>query len=371
MANCYDGSMEKVSVNFGAIDGLLRDASVSEIMVNHFDSIFMEREGKLLPCPQKFASESELLNLIAIIAKNSGREIDSAHPYMDSYLPDGSRVHAALPPMVPRGAALTIRKFRQAPFRMQDYIRAGTLSDQAAYFLHACVMAKINIVISGGTGTGKTSFLNALANLVSPYERIISIEDVAELNISLPNWVRLESAYAPGRPAITTRDCLINALRMRPDRIIVGECRRDETFEMLQAMNTGHDGSMTTVHANSARDCLTRLESLVMTSQKQEIPLAALRRQISSAVQLVVQLKRTKDGGRVVQEIVELTGMEQSMITSQVIFHRERVEKDSEAREVLLASGLSPTFVHMFSEAGVQLPQNFFDAATKITYEPD
>lgn len=230
--------------------------------------------------------------------------------------------------------------------------------------------------MSGGTGTGKTTFLNALSGLIRPSERVITIEDVAELNLQHPNWVRLESVRIPGKPEISTRDCLINALRMRPDRIIVGECRRNETFEMLQAMNTGHDGSMTTVHANSSRDCLIRLESLILTSQV-EIPLAALRRQIASAIHFIVQLKRTKNGQRIVQEIVEVTGVEQNTITTQAVFSRDKRKapaapgSSSSDTDPLLATGLVPSNVARFSEAGVQFPQNFFDPTTKVTYEAD
>jgi len=368
--------MENVSVNFGPVEALLRDDSISEIMINRFDTVYIEREGKLLESPHKFPSEAYLQDLIQAIARSCGREISSTHPFMDGYLPDGSRINASLPPMAPRGANLTIRKFRKAPFQMHDYLRIGSLTDKAAYFLHACIISRVNLVVSGGTGTGKTTFLNALSGLILPTERIISIEDVAELNLQHPNWVRLESVHIPGKTEISTRDCLINALRMRPDRIIVGECRRDETFEMLQAMNTGHDGSMTTVHANSSRDCLTRLESLILTSQI-EVPIAALRRQISSAIHFIVQLKRTKTGQRIVQEIIEVTGTEQNAITTQAIFSREKRKNltgnntGSIDSEPLTASGLVPSCVNRFSEAGVQFPQSFFDPATKITYQPD
>lgn len=364
--------MEKVSLNFGPILPLVQDETVSEIMVNQFDKIFVEKSGKLQLTAFKFVSEQALHDLIQAIAKSSGREISTAHPFMDAYLPDGSRINAVLPPMAPLGGALTVRKFRKKPFTLQDYLKAGTLSDKAAYFLHACVMARLNIVVSGGTGTGKTTFLNAVSGLIPESERVITIEDVAELNLQHPNWVRLESVHQPGKEIITTRDCLINALRMRPDRIIVGECRRDETFEMLQAMNTGHDGSMTTIHANSSRDCLTRMESLILTSGI-EIPLAALRKQMSSAVQIIVQLKRNKNGQRVVQEIVELTGVEQATITTQALFSRERKKGPGVAveGEPLLATGLVPNFADRFSEAGIQFPANFFDPSTQVTYQPD
>lgn len=363
--------MENVSVNFGPIDSLLRDDSITEIMVNRYDRIFVEKDGKLLDSSQRFHNEKELLDLIIGIARACGREITPVYPFMDAYLADGSRVNAVLPPMAPKGSALTIRKFRKTPFAMKDYLRLGGLTDKAAYFLHACVIARMNLVVSGGTGTGKTTFLNALSGLISPSERIITIEDVAELNLQHPNWVRLESVHVPGKPSVTTRDCLINALRMRPDRIIVGECRRDETFEMLQAMNTGHDGSMTTVHANSSRDCLTRLESLILTSNV-EIPLLALRKQMASAIHFIVQLRRTKTGQRVVQEIVEVTGVEQNTVTTQLVFSRDR-KKGSGQQEIdsLLAAGLVPSSVGRFSEAGVQFPPNFFDPATKVTYQSE
>jgi pilus assembly protein CpaF len=361
--------MENVSLNFGPIQPLLQDPTISEIMVNQFDKVFIEREGKLQPAPMKFASEKSLQELIQSIANSTGRTIDEDRPFMDGYLPDGSRINATLPPITPKGAALTIRKFRKQPFTLQDYIQIGTLNDKAAFFLHACVIAKMNIVVSGGTGTGKTTFLNALSGIIPESERVITIEDVAELQLHQSNWVRIESSYRPGKPMITTRDCLINSLRMRPDRIIVGECRRDETFEMLQAMNTGHEGSMTTVHANGSRDCLTRLESLIMTSGI-EMPLAALRKQISGAIDVIVQLKRAKGGQRVVHEIVEVVGMEQATITTQVVFSREK-KKSPNDPDYLMGTGMVPSFVQRISDSGIQLPQNFFDPNMVITYQPD
>lgn len=370
VAPCYDEIMENVSLKFGPIQPLLQDETISEIMVNRFDRIFIEKEGKLISTSFRFPDEAALLELIHSIGRYAGREIGTARPFMDGYLPDGSRVNAALPPMAPSGASLTIRKFRKKPFSLQDYVQSGALTEKAAYFLHACVIARMNFVVSGGTGTGKTTFLNALSAIIPENERIITIEDVSELNLQHENWVRLEPVYQPGSPGISIRDCLINALRMRPDRIIVGECRRDETFEMLQAMNTGHDGSMTTVHANSSRDCLTRMESLILTSNV-ELPLPALRRQMASAIDLVVQLKRTKSGSRLVQEIVEVTGMEQATITTQALFTRDRKKGGSAGQDQLLATGFVPTFVEKFAEAGIQFPSNFFDPATVVTYRPD
>lgn len=367
--------MEKVSLNFGPIQTLLADPTITEIMVNRYDRIFIEKEGRLSPSPFKFPSEQALLDLIHGIASSSGKEIQEATPYMDTYLADGSRVNATIQPMTPKGATLTIRKFRKQPFTLQDYIANGSLTEKVAYFLHACVMARVNIVISGGTGTGKTTFLNALAGLVPESERIVTIEDVAELNLQHPNWIRLESVNLPGKSRVSTKDCLVNALRMRPDRIVVGECRRDETFEMLQAMNTGHEGSMTTVHANSSRDGLIRLESLILSSGSVDMPLVPLRRQMASAIDIIVQLKRVKGGQRIVQEIVEVTGMEQAMITTQLLFTRERRNETRPGSalegDTLYATGLVPAFVQKFADAGVQLPQGFFDSNTQVTYRPD
>lgn len=356
--------MENVSLNFGPIQPFLQDDTVSEIMVNKFDKIFIERGGKLQSTPMKFASDQALQELIQAIAKFSGRQINDSRPYMDGYLPDGSRVNASLPPMAPKGSTLTIRKFRRTPFTLQNYLELGSLSDKAAFFLHACVIARVNLVVSGGTGTGKTTFLNALSAIIPESERVISIEDVAELNLQQENWVRLESSYRSDLPPVTTRDCLVNALRMRPDRILVGECRRDETFEMLQAMNTGHEGSMTTVHANGSRDCLMRLESLIL-SNGIEIPLPALRKQIAGAIDLIVQLKRDKNGKRVVQEVVEITGMEQNTITTQATFTRDG------KTDQLNTTGLVPSFMDKFTLAGIQFPQNFFDPNTRVTYRPE
>ncbi len=356
--------MENVNLNFGALQPLLADDSISEVMVNRLDSIFVEKEGKLVKTNIHFPSEKSLQDLIQQIASFNSRTINAERPYMDGHLPDGSRINAVLPPMAPSGASLTIRKFRKAAFTLQDYIHMGAITDKSAFFLHACVMARVNLVVSGGTGTGKTTFLNTLSSLIPHNQRIVTIEDVAEINLTHPNWVRLESVFQGKGGVVTTRECLMNALRMRPDRIIVGECRRDETFEMLQAMNTGHDGSMTTVHANSPRDCLSRIESLVVTANV-DMPLTALRQQMASAIDVIIQLKRTKNGQRIVHDIIELTGMEQGTVTSQSLFSRDK-KTDS-----LQATGLVPSFMERFTETGVQFPPNFFDVNTQVTYRPD
>lgn len=361
--------MENVSEKFKPIFSYLNDDSISEIMVNRHNLVFIEKEGKISPTTAKFESEMALQELIQEIALSCGREIHRNHPFMDAYLPDGSRVNAVIPPMAPKGASLTIRKFRKAPFSLQNYIEIGSLTDKAAFFLHACIMARMNLIVSGGTGSGKTTFLNALSGLIPENQRIITIEDVAELNLRHPNWVRLESVLVPNGDPVTTRDCLINALRMRPDRIIVGECRRSETFEMLQAMNTGHDGSMTTVHANSPRDCLTRIESLIIASGI-DAPIQAMRKQMSSAVDLIVQLKRDKTGQRLVTDIVEVTGMEENTITTQTLFSRKK-EGSKASEGDLNTIGLVPSFMPKFAENGIQFPPNFFDPNTKVTYRAD
>lgn len=364
--------MEMEDINLGPLAPLFKDDSITEVMVNNFKKIFVEKGGKILVTNIRFPDEAAVHTLIHNIATFANREINIQHPYLDAYLPDGSRVNAVLPPMAPSGANLTIRKFRRQPYALADLIKIGSLSEKCAYFIDTCIRARLNIIVSGGTGTGKTTFLNMLSSLIPAEERVITIEDVAELQLQHPNWVRLESVHNTAGKNISTRDCLINALRMRPDRIIVGECRRDETFEMLQAMNTGHEGSMTTIHANTSRDCLGRIESLIVTSSI-DYPLAALRKQVVSAVDIIIQLRRQKSGKRVVHEIIELTGMEQNTITTQVIFTREKnqsVQKSvanvNNPEPELLSTGFVPTFAERFAEQGVTIPANFFDPHTKV-----
>jgi pilus assembly protein CpaF len=365
--------MTDAQINLGPLSTLLADPSITEIMVNAPDKIFIEKEGQILLTNVRFPDASSLENVIFDMAKGCGRTLSKDHPYFDGYLFNGSRVNGVIPPMAPHSPVLTIRKFQDKPFTLSSLITSGTISDKGAYFLHAAMQARLNIVVSGGTGTGKTTFLNVLASLIPESERIISIEDVSELRITHPNWIRLEAVRTPDKEEISARDCLVNALRMRPDRIIVGECRRDETFEMLQAMNTGHDGSLTTIHANTPRDCFSRMESLITTS-KIEIPLAALRAQIASAVNIIVQLKRQRDGKRVVHEIAEVTGMEQNMITTQSLLSRETLGGKKSANnqdQDLKATGLAPMLMDRFSEHGIQFPQSFFDPNSRVTYRPE
>lgn len=345
-------------VNLGPISTLLNDPAITEVMINRFDQIFVEKSGQITQVQGAFSDEEELQNLILQIANECGQEIHREKPYMDAFLPDGSRINAVVPPMAPKGANLTIRKFSPTPYTMQDLIRIGTVPDKCAAFLDICVKARLNIVVSGGTGTGKTTFLNVLSQLIPANERLITIEDTPELQLSHPNWIRLLSVRATGGyPGATIRDCVVNALRMRPDRILVGECRKDEAFEMLQAMNTGHDGSLTSIHANNPRDCLSRIESLVCTNV--EYPITALRKQIVSAIDLIIQLKRTRDGERMITEITELTGMESDTITTQSIF---KIAKD----EMLYSTGIVPGFVTKLTELGYRFPQGFFDPNTQL-----
>lgn len=365
--------MSAESVNLGPLEALFDDDSITEIMVNNYRRIFVEKGGQMLATNIKFNDEKTLVEMIQQIARACGRQITADRPFMDGYLDDGSRVNAVLAPMAPGGANITIRKFRKAAYTVQNMVQLGTLNEKCAFFLDAAIRSRLNIIVSGGTGTGKTTFLNMLSSLIPNEERVITIEDTAELQLQHPNWVRLESVHRPDQKGVTSKDCLVNALRMRPDRIIVGECRKEETFEMLQAMNTGHEGSMTTIHANSPRDCLTRIESLVASSGV-DFPLVPLRKQIVSAIDLVIQLKRTKDGDRIVSEVLELTGMEQDTITSQPVFTRDKKQlamKSAAAGEEdeLLSTGLVPTCVEKMQAMGIQIPRNFFNTDTKVTFK--
>ncbi len=349
-----------MGIDLGVLKPLLDDQAVNEIMVNRFNSIFAEHNGKLKPTNVEFSSERELYSLIEELAKERGTVLTNEHPYLDSYLDDGSRVNAVIPPMAVDGPTLTIRKFSEEPYSLLDLISLQTMSDRCAYFLQLCVHAKANIIVSGGTSSGKTTLLNALSAIIPPEERIITIEDTPELKLIHSNWVRLESVPNFDNNGITIRQCVINALRMRPDRIIVGECRGKETFDMLQAMNTGHDGSLTTVHANSPRDCLARIESLILASQ--DYPMTALRKQMVSAIDLIVQIKRDRSGERRITEIMELSGIEENVITSQSVFR----QNDMEVAEV---NGLVPHVASTIQDCGLKIPKNFFNPDIPFTLD--
>lgn len=351
-----------MSIDFGPLGPLLADSETSEIMVNSHDAIFVERGGTLQATPIRFVDARALEELIQSVLFHCGKEAGSSLRF-DGTLPGGSRFNITLPPMSPKGPTLTIRKHLGNMSTLEMLVQKRTLSPKAASFLSHCVRGRANIVVSGGTGTGKTTLLNALVSNVDAGERIVTIEDTAELQLRHPNWIRLLSVKE-GKTPVTTRDCLVNALRMRPDRILVGECRGGEAADMLQAMNTGHDGSLTTVHANSSIDCLARLESLILEGSG-DLPLRAVRRNISQAVDLVVQLKRNRQGGRFVSEITEVSGMEGEILTRATLF---AVPEGKTSAEELKSTGLVPGFAKRLEERGVKFPPKFFDPATPAAF---
>ncbi|GIL17782.1 MAG: hypothetical protein BroJett040_15330 [Oligoflexia bacterium] len=340
-----------MGLDYGPLQTLLDDPSVTEVMVNSWDRIFAEQKGLITEVPFRFVDDRQYREMIHQLVFQLHSSSEQTNIRYDGVLPSGYRYNITLPPMSPQGPTLTIRKFSNKIFNLNELAQEGCLSDKAAQFLDAAVKARASIVVSGGTGTGKTTILNSLANCIPAKQRIVTIEDVPELKIPLRNWISLVTVEKP--TSITARDCLINALRMRPDRIIVGECRKDETFEMLQAMNTGHDGSMTTIHANSASDALSRMESLIMYS-KFEIPMKVLRYQMSEAIDLIIQLRRLADGRREVSEIVELTGMEIDVITRGVIFARDK-------NGVLSPTGYVPEVLKKIRQAQIPLADAVFD----------
>jgi pilus assembly protein CpaF len=367
-------------LGYGPLEPLLRDDSVSEVMVNGPDRIYVERAGKIELSRSTFVDDAHLLRIIDKIVSQVGRRVDESSPMVDARLPDGSRVNAIIPPLSLRGPVLTIRKFSRDPYTMDDLINFGSVTSKAAHFLAACVQGKLNCLISGGTGTGKTTTLNALSAFVPGDERIVTIEDAAELQLQQDHVIPLESrpANIEGQGEVKIRELVRNALRMRPDRIIVGEVRGAETLDMLQAMNTGHEGSLTTIHANSPRDALARLETLVMTAGV-ELPHRAIREQISSAFDLLVQITRLVDGSRRVSHITEVLRMESDVITLQEIFLAKPPDEDSAAQGAtrllspLGCTGLKPHFLEKMAANGVTLPPNFFlqdtDEQVRTTFQ--
>jgi pilus assembly protein CpaF len=319
--------------DYGVITGLLNDDSISEVMVNGPDQVYIERSGQLQLADVRFATDADLLRVIRDIAAFVGRRIDDTSPMVDARLPDGSRVNAIIPPLALDGPSLTIRKFAKDPFTVEDLIGFGTLTKEAAAFIEACVRARFNILVAGGTGSGKTTTLNVLSSFIPDSERVVTIEDAAELQLRQPHKVRLESrpARLDGTGRISIRDLVVNSLRMRPDRIVIGECRSGEALDMLQAMNTGHDGSLTTIHANSPRDTLARLETLVLMSGV-ELPARAIREQIASAIHLIVQQSRMRDGSRRITNITEVIGREGDTITLQDVFLFQEMGVDGNGR---------------------------------------
>ena len=344
------------AVRLGPIEGLLADDTVSEIMVNGPKKIYVERAGRLELTQCQFSDDQSVMSVVERIVSPIGRRIDESQPYVDARLPDGSRVNAVIPPLSLSGPVVTIRKFSRRTFGADDFVRFGTWTRNAAEFMRAAVIMRKNIVVSGGTGSGKTTLLNLLSGFIPHSERIVTVEDAAELRLEQPHVVRLEARppNIEGRGAVTIRDLVRNCLRMRPDRIIVGECRGGEALDMLQAMNTGHDGSLTTAHANSPRDALARLENMVMMAGY-ELPSSAIREQVSSAIDLIVQQSRLADGSRKIVRIVEVTGREGDVIQMQDIFVFNQTGYDSDGRVqgYYSATGNIPYFIDELRQRGV------------------
>jgi pilus assembly protein CpaF len=346
----------------GPLEPLLADGTISDILVNSYSNIYIERRGKLEKTAIAFKDDEHLMRVIERIVSTVGRRIDEAQPMVDARLQDGSRVNAIIPPLAIDGPVLSIRRFGTDPLKMTQLIQNGALTREVAILFDMCVRARLNIVISGGTGAGKTTLLNALSASIPPDERIVTIEDSAELQLQQPHAVRLETRppNIEGKGEVTQRDLVRNALRMRPDRIVVGEVRGGEAIDMLQAMNTGHDGSLTTIHANSTRDALARLETMIqMTGMR--LSDKAMRQQIASAVNLVIQVARLTDGTRRIVSISEITGMEGDMIAMQEIFQFERTGVDASGKVLgrFRTTGIRPRFAERLQQYGMQLPTIF------------
>jgi pilus assembly protein CpaF len=349
-------------IGLGPIEVLLHDESISEIMVNGPKNIFVERKGHLTRAPVTFDSDEHVMRIIDRIVSPLGRRVDESSPLVDARLPDGSRVNVVIRPIALCGPTITIRKFSATPLSVQDLIRFGSMTEGIAEFLRACVIGRLNMVVSGGTGSGKTTLLNVLSAFIPNDERIITVENAAELQLQQEHVVTLESrpANIEGRGEITIRDLVTNCLRMRPERIVVGECRGGEALDMLQAMNTGHDGSLTTAHANSPRDTLSRLEVMCLMAGM-DLPVRAIREQIASAIDGIIQQMRLRDGSRKILFITEVQGMEGEMVTMTDIFEFEQTafEKGKIVGRIR-ATGIRPKFITRIEEAGINLPPSVF-----------
>jgi pilus assembly protein CpaF len=355
-------------LGLGPIEPLLSDASITEIMVNGAKQIYIERGGKIYREPASFESDDHLMRIIDRIVAPLGRRIDESSPYVDARLPDGSRVNAVIPPISLVGPVLTIRKFSADPITVQQLIDFGTITPESVEFLKACVVARINVIISGGTGSGKTTLLNVLSQYIPGDERIVTIENAAELQMRQEHVVTLESRppNIEGRGEVTIQHLVVNSLRMRPDRIIVGEIRAEEALDMLQAMNTGHEGSMTTAHSNSPRDTLARIETMTLMAGM-DLPVRAIREQIASALELVVHLERMRDGTRKVTHIAEIQGMEGDVITMTDIFVYEQTGyEDGKVIGRLRPTGLRPRFVDKIEQSGINLPASIFGVGDRM-----
>jgi len=356
-------------VGYGPIEDLLNDDSVTEVMVNGPDIVFAEREGKVVEVASGFVDAQHVRRVIDKIVSHVGRRIDESSPMVDARLPDGSRVNAIIPPLAIDGPFLTIRKFARDPFMATDLVRFGTLDERSVRFLRACIEGKLNILVAGGTGTGKTTLLNVLSSFIPNDERIVTVEDAKELQLHQRHVLCMETRppNVERTGEVTIRDLVKNSLRMRPDRIVVGECRGGEALDMLQAMNTGHDGSMTTVHANSPRDALSRVETLTLMAGF-DLPIRAIREQVASAVDLIVQLSRLRDGSRRVTHITEVDGMEGDKITLQDIFlfdFTAGVDENRRHRGRLEPTGVRPSFAEKLEDTGVPINGDMFEAVPK------
>ena len=350
-------------LGLGPIEGLINEPAVSEVMVNAPDEVFYEKEGRLYLSSVRFRDEAHIMRIIERIVAPLGRRVDESSPMVDARLPDGSRVNVILPSVAPKSPTITIRKFQADKMTIEDLIQLNTLTREVAEFLRACVLVRLNIIVSGGTGTGKTTMLNALSSFIPDTERIVTIEDPTELRLQQGHVVSLEArpASLEGRGEVTMRDLVRNSLRMRPDRIIVGEVRGPEAFDMMQAMNTGHEGSLGTVHANTPRDALARIENMILMAGL-DLPMRAIREQIASAIHLVIQIARLADGTRRITKVSEISGMEGEVVTMQDLFSFEQTGVDSDGRVVgeFRPTGIRPSFASKFEIAGVHLPTDLF-----------
>ncbi|MBE0410746.1 MAG: CpaF family protein [Anaerolineales bacterium] len=357
-------------LGFGPLQPLLEDETITEVMVNGAKNLYIERAGKILKVPVTFESNEHLMRIIDRIVAPIGRRVDESSPYVDARLPDGSRVNAIIPPLSLVGPVLTVRKFAKNPITFEQLIDFGSITPESLQFMKACVESRLNIVISGGTGSGKTTLLNVLSQFIPSDERIITIENAAELQLRQEHVVTLESRppNIEGKGEVTIRQLVINSLRMRPDRIIVGEVRDDAALDMLQAMNTGHDGSMTTAHSNSPRDSLARIETMVMMAGM-ELPVRAIREQIASAVDLIIHQERLRDGTRKVVNITEVSGMEGDIITMTDLFLFEQTGiEDGKVMGRLRPTGLRPKFMDKIEASGIHLPASIFGIGERRRY---
>ena len=350
-------------LGLGPIEVMIADPSISEVMVNAPDNVFYERDGVLYLSNARFRDDRHIMRIAERILSPLGRRVDESSPYVDARLEDGSRVNIIIPPVAPRSPTITIRKFRTDKYTMGDLMSGGTVTPELAEFFNACIKGRLNTIVSGGTGTGKTTLLNALSAYLPATERIVTIEDPTELRLQQPHVVSLEARppNLEGKNEVTQRDLVRNALRMRPDRIIVGEVRGPEAFDMMQAMNTGHEGSLTTVHSNSPRDALMRVENMILMAGF-DLPVRVIREQMSSALHIIFQLARFVDGSRKVVAVSELSGLEGQIITMQDLFrfHHEGVDANGHVRGTLAPTGIQPRFLNRLEEMGVKFPSDLF-----------